>query len=37
MSDDPDTLEERAHCAPFHRHYYHYDLKKIFNDRGWAR
>ena len=37
MSDAPATLGKQVRCAPFHRHYYYWDLRKTFRDRGWAR
>ena len=37
MSDSPATLGKGVRCAPFHRHYYYWELRKTFRDRGWAR
>ena len=37
MSDTPATLGKGVACAPFHRHYYYFDMRKNFRDRGWAR
>jgi hypothetical protein len=37
MSWGAARLGERVGCAPFHRHYYYWDTRKTFNDRGWAR
>ena len=37
MSDTPATLDEGVTCAPFHRHYYYFDTRKNFRERGWAR
>ena len=37
MSQTPATLGKGVGCAPFHRHYYYFELRKTFRDRGWAR
>ena len=37
MSDGPGTLGKGVRCAPFHRHYYYWGIRKTFRDRGWAR
>jgi hypothetical protein len=37
MSERPATLDERVRSATFHRHYYYWDMRKTFKDRGWAR